>query len=44
MNKAPALASRTETNALVELYSLIFLWGVGGVREGFGKEVAFEAP
>lgn len=42
MNKTPALAS-TETNALVELYSLIFLWGVGGVREGFGKEVAFEA-
>lgn len=31
-----------ETDAVVELYLLIFLCGAGGVREGFGKEVGKE--
>ena len=29
----------TKTDAVGELYLLIFLCGAGGVRQGFGKEV-----
>lgn len=45
INRTLALASRNDqSNVVVELYSLIFLCGVGRIRESFVKEVAFRSP
>lgn len=42
INRTLAPASRNNpSDVVVEPYSLIFLCGVGGIRESFGKKVAF---